>query len=79
MKETRMTPAQAANLVANNSNTIYGVSVFIVDTPDTNSVITVSLHTPMPRYQAMNSNSTHFKTYLLQSFFRLQWFPTIIC
>ena len=27
MKETRMPPAQAANLVANSGNTIYGVSV----------------------------------------------------
>ena len=27
MKETRMPPAQAASLVANSGNTIYGVSV----------------------------------------------------
>ena len=27
MKETRMPPAQSANLVANSGNTIYGVSV----------------------------------------------------
>ena len=27
MKETRMPPASAANLVANSGNTIYGVSV----------------------------------------------------
>ena len=27
MKETRMPPAQSANLVANNGSTIYGVSV----------------------------------------------------
>ena len=29
MKETRMPPAQAANLVANSGNTLYGVSVII--------------------------------------------------
>ena len=29
MKETRMPPAQAANLVENNGNTIYGVSVIL--------------------------------------------------
>ena len=27
MKDTRMPPAQSANLVANSGNTIYGVSV----------------------------------------------------
>ena len=31
MKETRMPPAQAANLVANSGNTIYGVSVIDYD------------------------------------------------
>ena len=29
MKETRMPPAKAANLVANNGNTIYGVGVIV--------------------------------------------------
>ena len=30
MKETRMPPAQSANLVANSGNTIYGVSVITI-------------------------------------------------
>ena len=33
MKETRMPPAQAAYLVANSGNTIYGVSVIVLVTP----------------------------------------------
>ena len=31
MKETRMPPALAANLVANSDNTIYGVGVIVWD------------------------------------------------
>ena len=30
MKETRMPPAESANLVANSGNTIYGVTVIAV-------------------------------------------------
>ena len=38
MKETQMPPAKAANLVANNGNTIYGVGVIAERT--LNSVVT---------------------------------------
>ena len=30
MKETRMPPAQSANLAANSGNTIYGVGVIVI-------------------------------------------------
>ena len=39
MKETRMPPAQSANLVANNGSTIYGVSVIRDSICDKNSSI----------------------------------------
>ena len=46
MKETRMPPAESANLVANSGNTIYGVSVIVNESApvDTKAYVVIETH-----------------------------------